>query len=164
MVASKKQIQEHNNLPIFLESKNPRKPWALQEHVGCPRTQMQTLTIMDKGVVENFYHITNMGECELNETNTFILKTKFQTLGPLFFIYLHFKRKKAFQNVRTLENQYFSLIHSMYANAANNTPSCNYITLYVVWRVHLHKCDITVVKVHIVLRFGHYSSIDNEHT
>ena len=29
---------------------------------------------MDKGVIENFYHITIMDEYEWDETNTFIVK------------------------------------------------------------------------------------------
>ena len=28
-------------------------PWALQEHLARPRTQMQTLTRMDEGVIED---------------------------------------------------------------------------------------------------------------
>ena len=53
-----------------MESKTQGRSWALQESLACPRTQLQTLTIMDKGVIENFHHITIMDECELDETNT----------------------------------------------------------------------------------------------
>ena len=48
--------------------------WALQEPLACPRTQMQNLTRMDKGVVEGLLPYDNNGECELNESNTIIFK------------------------------------------------------------------------------------------
>ena len=56
-----------------MESKTQGSSWALQEPLPYPRTQKRILTIMDKGVIENFYHLTIMGECELDETNTFIV-------------------------------------------------------------------------------------------
>ena len=56
-----------------MESKT-KEAWALQEPLACPRTQMRTLTIVDKGDIENFYHITTMDEYELDETNTFIVR------------------------------------------------------------------------------------------
>ena len=57
-----------------MESKTQGSPWALQEPLTCPRNQMQTLTIMDKRVIEDFYHITTMDECGLDETNIVIVK------------------------------------------------------------------------------------------
>jgi hypothetical protein len=37
--------------------------WVLQEYPICkPRTQMQTLTKMDKVVIEDYYHMITMNE------------------------------------------------------------------------------------------------------
>ena len=38
---------------------------------------------------------------------------------------------------RLEENQYLSLMYSMYANALNNTPSYTHVRSYVVCKVHL---------------------------
>ena len=44
------------------ESKTQGSPWALQEPLACPKTQIQTPTRMDKRVIEDFYHMTTMNE------------------------------------------------------------------------------------------------------
>lgn len=38
---------------------------SILKSLVCPKTQMQTLTIMDKGVIENFDHMITIDECEL---------------------------------------------------------------------------------------------------
>ena len=45
-----------------MESKTQGSPWALQEPLACPITQIQTLTRMDKGAVKDYYHMTLMDE------------------------------------------------------------------------------------------------------
>ena len=57
-----------------MESKTQGSTWALQEPLACPRTQTRTLIIMDKRVIEDFYHITTMDECGLDETDIVIDK------------------------------------------------------------------------------------------
>ena len=45
---------------------------------------MQTLTRMDKGIIEDYDHVTTMNECELDETDTyyhFWLKTSRPPFG-----------------------------------------------------------------------------------
>ena len=67
---------------------------------------------MDKGVIENFYHIRIMDEYDLDKTNTFIVKVLSKPSGPLLYIYLDFKKKWiAFSNVYTIKNQYLTLIN-----------------------------------------------------
>ena len=57
-----------------MESKTQGSPWALREPLACPKTQMWTLTIMDKGVIENVYHVTTMNEFELDDSSTYSVK------------------------------------------------------------------------------------------
>ena len=73
MIASNKQRQEHNILATIWRAKPQGGPWALQKPLACPRSQMQTLTSMDKGVIEDGLPYDNNSECELDETNTFIV-------------------------------------------------------------------------------------------
>ena len=77
MIASNKQRQEHNNLGTIWRAKLKGADEALQEPLPCPRTQTQTLTRMDKEVIEDFYHMTTMDECVLGETNTSVVKSFF---------------------------------------------------------------------------------------
>ena len=60
---------------------------ALQEPLACPRTQMQTLTRMDTGVVEDFYQMTTKDEFELDEIDTSIVN-KNLNLGPPLSVHL----------------------------------------------------------------------------
>ena len=91
---------------------------------------------MDKGVIENFYHIRTMDEYELDETNTFIVKVLSKPSGPLLYIYLDFKKKMN----SLLKCIHYKKINTsplfMYANASTNTTSYTHVSLYVVWRVH----------------------------
>ena len=73
MIASNKQRDEHNHSATIMISKTQGSPWALQEPLAYAKTQMWTLTRIDKGVIEDIQHMTTMDECELNETNTFIV-------------------------------------------------------------------------------------------
>ena len=61
MIASNKQRQEHKNLATIQREKL-KGAWALQEHVASPITQLQTLTRMNKGVIEDYYQMTIMNE------------------------------------------------------------------------------------------------------
>ena len=45
-----------------LESKTHGSPGALQEPLACFITQMRTLTRMDKGGIEDYYHMTTLDE------------------------------------------------------------------------------------------------------
>ena len=58
-----KQRHEHNNLATICKEKIQGSPWAPQQPLACLRTQMQTLTNMDKRVSEDYYHMTTMIEC-----------------------------------------------------------------------------------------------------
>ena len=73
---------------------------------------------MDKGVIEDYDHTTTMDECKLDETNTyyqFILWSvgpPFVQL-PLFWI----NNKTALLDAYTRENEYLSLMYTMYTSA-----------------------------------------------
>ena len=46
------------------------------------------------------------------------------------------KKLVVFFDVHTRENQYLSLMRTMYASVSNNAPSQTHVGAYVVWRVH----------------------------
>lgn len=50
---------------------------------------MPTYIIMEKVAIENFYHIIKMDECELYETNTFIVNDFSKPYDPVLYIYLY---------------------------------------------------------------------------
>ena len=63
MTASNTQNQEPDNRSQKSESKTQGRPWALQEHVvSQTRTQLQTLTGLDKVFIEDYYHMTTKDE------------------------------------------------------------------------------------------------------
>ena len=86
MVASNKQRQEHNNLATIqrLASKTQGSPWALQEPLACLKTQMPTLTRMDKEVIEDYYQMTTLNENVNWMKQTHWLPNFHKTLGPPF--------------------------------------------------------------------------------
>ena len=45
-----------------MEGKTWGSPQTLQEPLAYYVTQMQTLTIMNKGVIKDYYHMTTLGE------------------------------------------------------------------------------------------------------
>ena len=54
----------------------------------------RTLTIMDKGVIDDFCHTTTTNECtKLDETNTLIVKNFSKLQDSLLYIYLSFRKK-----------------------------------------------------------------------
>ena len=86
-----------------MDSKTQGNPWALQEPLACLITHIQTLTTMDKGVVEDYYHDTNEWKCQVHETN--IVKKKIsKPQGPFCTCILTLKILIAFFNVHIIEN------------------------------------------------------------
>ena len=65
---------------------------ALKRPLAYPRTQMRTLTRMEKGVIEDYYLMATICESELDETNTPIIKILTRPHGLVLDIYLHFKK------------------------------------------------------------------------
>ena len=110
---------------------------------------MQSLTKMNKVVIDDYYHMTimneNMNWMKLTHLSKFsfkpYLKTllyilHFKILNNLLYIYTCFKVLISFLNVHTKEKQYPSLIYTMYTSSSNNIPSYTHISSYVAWRVH----------------------------
>jgi hypothetical protein len=59
LVALKTLVFRNHNL----ESKTQGNPWAFQESSACfYNWEMRTLTRMNKGVIEDYYHMTTMDE------------------------------------------------------------------------------------------------------
>ena len=73
--------------------------------------------------MENFYHITIMDECELVETNAFIVKIFSKPHGLLLYIYHYFTNLIAFLNVPTIEINTSPLCILCTLNGSNNAPS-----------------------------------------
>ena len=90
---------------------------------------------MDKGVIENFYHITTMNEFELDETNTYIVKF-FSKPHGLLYIYIHSNKINSLLKCTHYRKWIPLSLYSMYACASNNTPPYTHISLYMVRRVH----------------------------
>jgi hypothetical protein len=87
MIASNKERQEYNLATICREKRK-----GAHEHSKSQSCNPNVnLTIMDKGVIEIFYHIRPMDEYELDETNTFIIKVLSKPSAPLLYIYLDFR-------------------------------------------------------------------------
>ena len=93
MIASKKQRQEHNILAWMYGAILKGTHECFKHLMGKKeKTQMQTLTRMDKVVIEDYNHMTNNGwECALNETSTSIAKFFSKHQGPLLYIHLYFQ-------------------------------------------------------------------------
>ena len=52
---------------------------------------MQTLTKLDKVLIEDYYHDNYRWKRELDETNTSIVNLILKTSRPLLYIYIYFK-------------------------------------------------------------------------
>ena len=75
---------------------------------------MQTLTRTYTVVIEDYDHMTTMDvKYELDETNTSIVIIFSNSLGPLLYIYIYFK-KPVFFLVHTRGKEY--LIHGYYVH------------------------------------------------
>ena len=135
---SNKQRQEHNSLALICGAKTQENPWALQEPHGYnPKSQMQTLTRLDKVVIEDYYHMTIINENVYYMKLAHLLSNFSQNLRvPFYTSTFTSKFLIAFLSVHTKEKEHHSLMFTMYANISNNTPSYTHISLYVVWRVH----------------------------
>ena len=57
-----KQTKKKSNNIATIKREKLKGDWALQEPLACPITQMQTLTRMDKVVIEDYYGMTSVDE------------------------------------------------------------------------------------------------------
>ena len=92
-IALNKQRQKHNILALTYGAILKGTHQSFKSLMGeNQKTQMQTLTGMDKVVIEDYDHMTNNGwKCVSDEMSTSIAKFFSRPWGPLLYIYLYFK-------------------------------------------------------------------------
>ena len=122
-----------------MKRKTPRSPWALREPLVCNylEPKMQTLTRMDRVVIEDYYYTTiadeNMNWMKLTHPlSSFPLNLRAPFCISTFTLYFLI----AFLDIQTRENNASPFKFTMYTNASNNAPSYTHVSLYMVWRVH----------------------------
>ena len=93
MIASNKQRQEHNVLAWMYGAILKGTHECFKRLMGKKsKTEMPTLTRIDKVVIEDYNHMTKNGwKCALDETSTSIAKFFSKHHGPFLYIHLYFQ-------------------------------------------------------------------------
>ena len=84
-----------------------------------------------------FPYDNNGWKCELNETNTSIIKKISKSQGPIFHIYPILKINNSLSKCTHYKNNNTSFLYILCILIPQIIPLLHpYISLYVVWRVH----------------------------